>query len=118
MSSAQSFVAHVLNAVDTGDFATFFSALAPDARFVFGSAPAAQGHEAIGALIGSVLANITGTQHHVERIWSADDAIFVVGRCDYTFKDGSVQDIAFCDVWRMAREGVISSYEIYCDLRP
>ena len=117
MNPNRAFVDRVLGAVDSGDFPAFFAALDPDARFVFGSAPPAHGHDAIGALIGGVMAEVTGTQHHVERTWTADNAIFIVGRCDYTFKDGSTQDIAFCDVWRMAGSESIASYEVYCDLK-
>ena len=53
MNPNRAFVDRVLGAVDSGDFPAFFAALDPDARFVFGSAPPAHGHDAIGALIGT-----------------------------------------------------------------
>lgn len=104
-------------AIDAKDTSAFLGYLAEDAVFRFGSAPAVQGHEAIGAAVGGFFGTIAGCTHVVDLVLEQDDTLFCEGCVTYRRHDGSEVTLPFTDVLEYAGDR-IRHYKIYIDIAP
>ena len=107
----------LLATIDAKDTAKFVSYLAPDGEFVFGNAPPAVGHAAIGAAVGGFFAAIQGCRHRLATTWEGPDSAAGEGTVTYTRLDGSTITLPFVDVFHF-RDGRIGRYQIYMDVNP
>lgn len=113
---AQALVASVLGAIDHADADAFLSALTDDCEFRFASTPPIRGHDAVRALLEGLFAATDAIEHDCTDVWSVEGHLVARGNATYRFRDGTVKHVPFCDVWRLADDGAISRYEIYCDM--
>ena len=100
--------------IDGKDTAAFLDFLADDGEFRFANAPAAVGHEAIGAMVGGFFAAIGGSRHRLIRTWGDADTAVCEGEVTYTRHDGSSLTLPFVNVFYL-RGDKIQSYRIYID---
>ena len=103
--------------IDRMDTEGFLAFIRPDGRFRFGSAPAVQGHAAIGEAVGGFFSSIAGLKHDLQRVITDDNVVLVEGVVTYTRHDGSTIALPFADVFEIGG-GVISDYRIYMDIGP
>ena len=104
--------------IDSMDVDGFVKFLTPDASFRFGSAPAAQGAEAIRAAVGGFFGTIKGLSHEVSRSMAEDGILVCEGSVTYTRADDSEITLPFVDVFEMSGDDLISDYRIYMDIGP
>ncbi len=64
----------LLASIDAKDTAKFVSYLAPDGEFIFGNAPAAVGHAAVGAAVDGFFGMIGRSQHRLTDAWEGPDS--------------------------------------------
>ena len=104
-------------AVDDMDTDTFLTFLSDDVSFRFGSAPVAEGKQAVGEAVSAFFGAISGLRHTIARSWGADDTLACEGAVRYTRHDGSEIEIPFVNVFETA-DGLIEDYRIYIDIAP
>jgi limonene-1,2-epoxide hydrolase len=104
-------------AVDSKDTERFLGFLTDEASFRFGSAPPAQGKEAIRAGVDGFFSSIAGCHHNVARIVAEDEVIVCEGEVTYTRHDGSKITLPFVNVLEVENK-LISLYRIYIDIGP
>ena len=114
----QSLLESLFAAIDDKDVDGFVKFLTTDARFRFGSAPAAQGTEAIRAAVGGFFETIKGLRHEVSRSMAGDGVLVCEGQVTYTRTDDSEIALPFVDVFEMSGDGLIADYKIYMDIGP
>ena len=103
-----------IDAKDTGEFLAYLS---DEASFRFGSAPPAEGKDAIRAAVDGFFSSIAECRHVVPRFVAADNVIMCEGQVTYTRHDDSEVTLPFANVFEMDGE-LISSYNIYTDISP
>lgn len=104
-------------AIDANDADRFVDFLAEKASFRFGSAPPAQGKEAIHAAVGGFFASIAGCRHTVTRTIADGDVLICEGEVTYTRHDSSEITLPFANIFELEGD-LISSYKIYADAGP
>jgi limonene-1,2-epoxide hydrolase len=104
-------------AIDSKDTDGFLSFLTEDASFRFGSAPAAQGHEAIRAGVDGFFASIVGSKHAISNVLTKGDTLVCEGTVTYLRHDDVELAIPFTDVFELAGPK-ICNYKIYIDISP
>ncbi len=102
---------------DAKDTAKFVSYLTPDGEFIFGNAPAAVGHAAVGAAVSGFFAAIGSCRHRLTATWDGPESAVGEGTVTYTRLDGSTITLPFVDVFHF-RDGKIGRYQIYMDVNP
>ncbi len=107
----------LLASIDAKDTAKFVSYLTPDGEFIFGNAPAAVGHAAVGAAVSGFFAAIRSCQHRLTATWDGPESAVGEGTVTYTRLDGSTITLPFVDVFHF-RGGKIGRYQIYMDVNP
>ncbi len=107
----------LLATVDRKDAEGFVEFLTGDACFRFGNAEAVTGRAAIRDAVAGFFDSIVSLSHHIERIWTAPDAVACHGEVTYVRHDGQEIRLPFADVFGM-REGKIDEYLIYIDITP
>jgi len=107
----------LLASIDAKDTAKFVSYLTPDGEFIFGNAPAAVGHAAVGAAVSGFFAAIGGCRHRLTATWDGPESAVGEGTVTYTRLDGSTITLPFVDVFHF-RGGKIGRYQIYMDVNP
>ena len=95
----------------------FVSFLTPDARFRFGSAPAAEGQTAIAQAVDRFIAGVASLSHRVLDLWEMPGHVICRGEVRYQRLDGTSVQVPFCDVLAL-RGDKIAHYEIYLDPTP
>jgi len=95
----------------------FLAFLTGDASFRFGSAPAVQGHAAIGAAVDGFFATIKASKHAVHNVFGDGSTLACEGDVTYTRHDGSELTIPFTDIFELDGDR-IASYKIYMDIAP
>lgn len=103
--------------IDRMDTEGFLGFITPDGRFRFGSAPAVQGHAAIGEAVGGFFSSIAALKHELHRIVTDDGVAIVEGVVNYTRHDGSEIPLPFADVFEVEGD-LVSDYRIYMDIGP
>ena len=104
-------------AIDAKDTSAFLDFLADDASFRFGSAPAAEGREAIGEAVEGFFSTIAGLEHTLAWTFADGDTLVCEGDVTYTRHDGSKIALPFVDVFDMDGDK-IKNYKIYMDIAP
>lgn len=104
-------------AVDAKDTERFLGFLTAEASFRFGSAPAAQGREAIRAAVGGFFGTIAGCRHVLARTVAEEGVIICEGDVTYTRHDATEITLPFANVFEL-EGGLISDYKIYADAGP
>ena len=107
----------LFEAVDAKDTERFLSFLTDQSSFRFGSAPPAQGKEAIRAAVGGFFSTITGCDHVLTRVVAEGDVIICEGEVTYTRHDESQISLPFANIFELEGE-LISAYKIYADAGP
>jgi ketosteroid isomerase-like protein len=107
----------LFKAVDAKDTERFLDFLTDEASFRFGSAPPAQGREAIRIAVNGFFSTIAGCRHVLARIVAEDDVIICEGEVTYTRHDASEVTLPFANVFELVGE-LISAYKIYADAGP
>jgi len=115
--SEESMLRDLFAAIDSKNAAAFVDYLTPDAQFRFGSAPAAEGRDAIKAAVGGFFESIDGLKHQVNMAMRQGDTLVCEGNVTYTRHDGSTITLPFADVFEMD-DGLIAGYKIYMDIGP
>ena len=113
----QSLLRNLFAAIDSKDVDGFVGFLTPDASFRFGSAPAANGADAIREAVGGFFTSIKALEHSVARAFADGSTLFCEGNVTYTRHDGSTVTLPFADVFEMAGDR-IADYKIYMDIAP
>lgn len=114
----QALLQNLFAAIDNKDVDGFAEFLTADASFRFGSAPAAQGAEAIRAAVDGFFGTIKGLRHSVVRSMAEDGVLVCEGDVTYTRTDDSQITLPFADVFEMSDDGLIADYKIYMDVGP
>ena len=114
----QSLLHNLFEAIDNKDVDGFVAFLTADASFRFGSAPAAQGTDAIREAVDGFFGTIKGLSHTVTRSVAEDGVLICEGDVTYTRTDDSEITLPFVDVFEMSSEGLIAQYKIYMDIAP
>ena len=118
VSDAQrSLLDELFAAIDRRDVDAFVGFLTEDATFRFGSAPAAEGTEAIRAAVDGFFGTIKGLEHDVGNACASGTTLFCEGDVTYTRHDDSTIKLPFADVFEMSGDR-IASYKIYMDIGP
>jgi len=104
-------------AIDARDGAGFVSYLTEDAVFRFGSAPSAQGRDAIQSAVEGFFTTIAGCSHNIAKSLRQDDTVVCEGEVTYERHDGSSITLPFTDVFEFDGE-LIAHYKIYIDIGP
>lgn len=104
-------------AIDAKDTERFLGFLTDEASFRFGSAPAAQGKEAIHSAVGGFFSSIAGLSHDLTRSVEEDDVVVCEGEVTYTRHDATTITLPFVNVLEFDDE-LISNYKIYMDIGP
>ncbi len=104
-------------AIDAKDVRGFLGFLTADASFRFGSAPAAEGIDAITAALDAFFGSIEGLSHRVDGVWAGPGTIACEGEVTYTRLDGRQVTVPFADVFDMDGDK-IRAYKIYIDIAP
>lgn len=104
-------------AIDARDADAFVGFLSVDASFRFGSAPAAEGRDAIRTAVNGFFETIAGLSHHIDTVFGNGSTLFCEGEVTYTRHDGSTITLPFADVFEMQGE-LIREYKIYMDIAP
>lgn len=107
----------LFDAVDRKDTPRFLAYLAEDGEFRYGNAPAAVGHEAIGAAVDGFFSMIGSSRHELLHTWGDGETAACEGTVLYTRLDGSQVRIPFANVFYL-RAGRIARYHIYIDSTP
>lgn len=107
----------LFKAVDAKDTERFLGFLTDQARFRFGSAPPAQGKEAIRAAVDGFFSTIAGCHHVLARVLAEGDVIICEGEVTYTRHDGSEISLPFANIFELEGE-LIAAYKIYADAGP
>ena len=107
----------LFTAIDSKDADAFVGFLTSDASFRFGSAPAAQGTEAIQAAVDGFFGTIKGLEHTVSKAFASGTTLFCEGDVTYTRHDDSKVTLPFADVFEMSDDR-IADYKIYMDIAP
>jgi ketosteroid isomerase-like protein len=110
-------LAALFAAIDARDTDAFLSYLTEDARFVFGNAPPAVGHAAIGAMVRGFFASIAACRHDASDAFRDGDHVVCRGTVTYTRRDGRGVALPFCNVLAM-RGPRVADYQIYSDPAP
>jgi limonene-1,2-epoxide hydrolase len=113
----QSLLNDLFAAIDNKDVDGFAKFLTADASFRFGSAPAAEGADAIREAVGGFFTSIKALEHSVTRAIAEDSMLFCEGSVTYTRHDGSTVTLPFADVFEMDGDR-IATYKIYMDIAP
>lgn len=113
----ESMLRDLFAAIDSKNAETFVDYLTPDALFRFGSAPVAEGRDAIKAAVGGFFESINGLQHQVKMAMRQGDTLVCEGDVTYTRHDGTTITLPFADVFEMD-DGLIAGYKIYMDIGP
>lgn len=113
----QAWLDSLFAAIDDMDTARFLDFLTEDALFRFGSAPAQNGREEIGAAVDGFFSSIAGCSHTLRRSWSGEGSLVCEGEVRYRRHDGSTVDVPFTNVFDLQGRRV-SRYCIYTDLAP
>ena len=103
--------------IDAKDTERFLGFLTEDATFRFGSAPVAEGHDAIAQAVGGFFDSIAGLSHTVNNVWTGPGNVMCEGEVCYTRHDGKQVTIPFADAFDV-RGDKISGYRIYIDMAP
>ena len=114
----QALLDKLFTAIDNKDVDGFLECLTADASFRFGSAPAAQGTEAVRAAVDGFFGAIKGLRHNVTRSMAEDGVLVCEGDVTYTRTDDSEITLPFADVFEMSGDGLIAEYKIYMDIGP
>ena len=104
-------------AVDAKDTERFLGFLTAEASFRFGSAPAAQGREAIRAAVDGFFGTIAACRHVLARTVADEGVIICEGEVIYTRHDATEISLPFANVFELEGE-LISGYKIYADAGP
>lgn len=104
----------LFKAVDAQDIDSFLGFLTDGASFRFGSAPPAEGKEAVRAAVGGFFSSIAACRHVLTRAVSEPGAIICEGEVTYTRYDGSQLTIPFANFLELDGE-LIADYKIYAD---
>ncbi len=115
--SQQAMLRSLFDAIDAKDSGGFVDHLTDDARFRFGSAPAAEGREAVRAAVDGFFGTIAGLRHDLNLVMANGDQIVCEGEVTYTRHDGSTIALPFADVFDMTGDK-IGNYKIYMDIAP
>ena len=107
----------LFKSVDTKDTERFLGFLTDQASFRFGSAPAAEGKEAIRAAVDGFFSTIAGCHHDLTRVVTEDDVIICEGEVTYTRHDDSQVSLPFANIFELEGE-LIAAYKIYADAGP
>ena len=104
-------------AIDRKDTASFVASLTDDAVFRFGSAPPAQGREAIAAAVDGFFGSIAALSHSVSNVlWNGSTQV-CEGEVTYERHDGSKVTLPFTDIFEYSGE-LVAHYKIYMDIGP
>ena len=104
-------------AIDAKDTSAFLGFLTDDASFRFGSAPPADGREAIGQAVEGFFSTIAGLEHSLAWTLADGNTLVCEGDVTYTRHDGSTISLPFVDVFDMDGEK-IKNYKISMDIAP
>ena len=104
-------------AIDAKDTERFLSFLTAEGSLRFGSAPPAQGIEAIRAAVDGFFSTIAGCRHVRARTVAEEDVIICEGEVTYTRHDATEITLPFANVFELEGE-LISNYKIYADAGP
>ena len=107
----------LFKAVDAKDTERFLSFLTDQSSFRFGSAPPAQGKEAIRVAVDGFFSTIAGCHHDLTRIIDEGDVIICEGEVTYTRHDASQISLPFANIFELEGE-LISAYKVYADAGP
>jgi hypothetical protein len=99
------------------DLEAFFGHFADDCRFAWGNEEPVQGLEAIQALVGRMLAGVTGLRHDVHEQLVGDDAVALRMDVTYTLPDGSEFHTPAVTYMRFSGDRIVE-YLIYQDPAP
>ena len=104
-------------AIDRKDTASFVASLTDDAVFRFGSAPPAQGRNAIAAAVDGFFGSIASLSHTVSKVlWDGTTQV-CEGEVTYERHNGTTITLPFTDVFEYSGE-LIAHYKIYMDIGP
>jgi hypothetical protein len=95
----------------------FFGHFAGDCRFVWGNEDPVQGLEDIQALVGRMLAGVSGLRHDVLAQLVSDDSVALRMDVIYTLPDGGELQTPAVTYMRF-RDDRICEYQIYQDPTP
>ncbi len=103
--------------IDAKDTTTFLEFLADDAVFRFGSAPAVQGHAAIGIAVDGFFGSIAGSNHNLNKPLRDGSTLVCEGEVTYRRHSGTEVTLPFTNVFELDGE-LISHYKIHIDIAP
>lgn len=107
----------LFGSIDAQDTPTFLGFIADDGVFRFGSAPAVQGHAAIGAAIDGFFGTIAGCNHAIKQSLRDGSTLVCEGEVTYRRHDKSELTLPFTNVFELDGD-LISHYKIYIDIAP
>ncbi len=108
---------NLLATIDQQDTERFLDFLTDGASFRFGSAPPAQGREAIRAAVDGFFSTIAGCKHRLTRIIQDDGVLVCEGEVTYTRLDDTQITLPFANIFEFEGE-LIANYKIYADSGP
>lgn len=115
--ATRAWLGDLFSAIDAKDTARFLEFLTDDARFRFGSWPAAEGREAVQATLDGFYASIAGLSHTLGAVMRNDNVLVCEGEVTYTRHDGTTVTLPFANI--LDFDGaLISNYKIYADPAP
>lgn len=117
MKDRDRLLAELFAAIDAMDTPGFLDKLTASAVFRFGSSPAVQGREAIGAAVDQFFGTIAGIRHEVTRRIGDGSLLACEGSVTYTRHDASEITLPFANVFELDGD-LIGGYRVYVDIGP
>jgi limonene-1,2-epoxide hydrolase len=108
----------ILALLDSNQLDDFYSYIAENACFRFGSQEAVVGKRQIIACIEGFLSTVVSMRHDVHREMVSNSMVVIVGDVTYHMTNGRQATIPFCDTWKLSPDHRIVEYRVYSDPTP
>lgn len=116
-NATRNWLQELFTAIDAKDTGKFLEFLTIDASFRFGSAPPAEGNEAIRAAVEGFFSTIAASNHALGKVMRNSDVLVCEGEVTYTRHDKSTITLPFANIFEFDG-ALISNYKIYADAGP
>ena len=115
--NTQVLLKNLFSAIDAKETGRFVDFLTKNASFRFGSAPAAEGREAIHATLDGFFSSIAGLSHALGTVMRNESVLVCEGEVTYTRHNGTTITLPFANILEFDGN-LISNYKIYADAGP